>query len=49
MTRVNNGQIKIKASRWLSLMYDEDKYDKKWAEKGLCRGYSLIHVSTFGS
>ena len=49
MTKVNDGQIKIKASRWPSFMYDEDAYDKKRAEKGLCRGYFLVRVSTFDS
>jgi hypothetical protein len=49
MMKVNDGQIKIKASRWPVFMYDKDAYDKKWAEKRLCRGYFLVRVDTFGS
>jgi hypothetical protein len=49
MTMVNDGQIAIKASKWPSFMYDEDEYDEERAERGLCKGYFLVRVSTFGS
>jgi hypothetical protein len=47
MTRVNDGRIEIKASKWPSFMYDEDEYNEKWPEKGLFKGYFLVYVSVF--
>jgi hypothetical protein len=44
MTKVNDGQIKIKAAAWPSFMYDLDEFDVRRAEKGLCRGYFLVRV-----
>lgn len=44
MTKVNDGQISIKAAVWPSFMYDLDEFDERCAEKGLCRGYFLVQV-----
>jgi hypothetical protein len=44
MTKVNDGQISIKASSWPSFMYDEAEFDGEWVGKGLCRGYFLLRV-----
>ena len=44
MTKVNDGQISIKASAWPSFMYDVDMFEEGCIEKGLCRGYFLVRV-----
>lgn len=44
MTKVNDGQISIKAGAWPSFMYDVDQFDERHAEKGLCQGYFLVRV-----
>ena len=44
MTKVNDGQISIKASAWPSFMYDVDMFEEGRIEKGLCRGYFLVRV-----
>jgi hypothetical protein len=49
MTKVNGGQISIKASSWPSFMYDEVEFDGERVGKGLCRGYFLLPVRTIFS
>ena len=46
MTKVNDGQITIKASTWPSFMYDVDEFEEGRVDKGLCRGYFLVRVSS---
>ena len=46
MEKVNDGAIKIRASKWPTFLYDHEvPYDPDNKDNGLCRGFVLVRVS----